>query len=289
MSKFGSNSELYARLGATLEKIKSDSVTVEDFENLLIDTRELYERALVLRFKAFEKFRNGEDVQIHASIANFSDTKDGVDNRDLKGTDLIPETIVPSDVEQLIVEVEEPGFEFALFGETDVEPESIEVVIEPEVQIEETKKEPSSDNNFEISSTQIEVKSTIDEQDNQVVEINTTVVEVKSEEVKSNAVGGSLLERLASSSQSSRLADQLKKSRIESIPASLTLNDRIRYAKNLFGGNSEVFNASIQLLDSQKSLLDAMELMRQYSERFNWNQDDKNTIDFYELLERRYA
>jgi hypothetical protein len=69
----------------------------------------------------------------------------------------------------------------------------------------------------------------------------------------------------------------------------LTLNDRIRFAKNLFAGNADVFNSAVQLLDSQKSLMDALQLLGEYSERYQWNQEDKITMDFYELVERRYA
>jgi hypothetical protein len=60
MSKFGSTQELYTRIGSQLEKINNQPVGVEEFEVLLNDTRELYERALVLRYKAFEKYKSGD-------------------------------------------------------------------------------------------------------------------------------------------------------------------------------------------------------------------------------------
>ena len=69
----------------------------------------------------------------------------------------------------------------------------------------------------------------------------------------------------------------------------LTLNDRIRFTKNLFDANSDTFNAAIQLLDAQKSVAEARDLLGQYASRYEWDLEDNNTIDFYEFVERRYA
>ena len=85
------------------------------------------------------------------------------------------------------------------------------------------------------------------------------------------------------------MADQLKRTRIESIVAVLTLNDKIRFTKNLFDSNSDTFNAAIQLLDAQKSVIEARDLLSQYATRYEWDMEDKNTIDFFEFIERRYA
>lgn len=281
MSKFGSTQELYTRIGSQLEKINKQLVGVEEFEALLNDARELYERAIVLRYKAFEKYKSGEKsmaqdieqiVVVEPPIQEVQPEIELVEEPQNHG--------VPTDAEQLIIPEEEPGFEFALFGE---------IPTKEEVQSEETVTDfvPESI----VSKTEVIIPEVIEKEEANPpvsgIDVTTKIVEVRVEETTVSS--GSLLERLSSSSQSSRLADQLKKSRIPSIPAYLTLNDRIRFAKNLFTGNADVFNAAVQLLDSQKSLMDAMQLLGEYSERYQWNQDDKNTMDFYELVERRYA
>jgi hypothetical protein len=81
----------------------------------------------------------------------------------------------------------------------------------------------------------------------------------------------------------------LKKSKIESIVSALTLNDKIRFTKNLFDGNADTFNAAMQLLDAQKSISEARDLLEQYASRYEWNREDSNTVDFQEFIERRYA
>jgi hypothetical protein len=281
MSKFGSTQELYTRIGSQLEKINNQPVGVEEFEVLLNDTRELYERALVLRYKAFEKYKSG-DRSIVQDLSQLEPldlgNQEGQLEIDLTKESQIP--AVPKDAEQLVITEEELGFEFALFGEipnkekAHSEPFVSELVPEhkahePEKIIPEVteKKEATSS----LSSFDAKEK----------------IAEVRVED--KTASRGSLFDLLSSSSQPSRLADQLKKSKIPSIPAYLTLNDRIRFAKNLFAGNADVFNSAVQLLDSQKSLMDALQLLGEYSERYQWNQEDKITMDFYELVERRYA
>lgn len=285
MSLFGSNQELLNRLDQGLKNLKNEKFSIDDFENLLSDSRELYERLLILRYKAFEKYRSGEDLpQEEVILPQVNPNQNRMEEIELAP---IVEIQVPSDVEQLVVDSEPAGFEFAIFDDSEIsETEELNQVVneEPVVEIESTLEEE-----VKIVPPISQIEETNSYRDAQVLSNASNPVQGDSMD-KTQVSGGSLLERLSSSSsQSNRLADQLKKSRIEAIGASLTLNDRIRFAKNLFGGNSETFNAAIQLLDSQRSMMDAQELLRQYAGQFTWNQEDKTTMDFYELVERRHA
>ena len=291
MSKFGSTQELYARIGAHLNKLQDGTVQVEDFENLLVDSRELYERALVIRHKAFEKYRSGETIESNLDVIKHEETHKGHEYSTIENANETHEFHIPKDTEELIIPHDEPGFEFVLFGEA--EETSIAESKEAESQKSAEREEPvfvhaTPEAIIEIA---VKVEDKIETTPEPIVipEVKNTATESLESKLNALSSGNSLLDRLSSTNQSNSLADKLKSSRIESIPSSLTLNDRIRFAKNLFDGNSDTFNASIQLLDAQKSHNDAMELMRQYSERFKWNQDDKVTLDFYDLVERRHA
>jgi hypothetical protein len=288
MSKFGSTQELHKRIGESLDRLKSGALEIQEFESLLAEARELYERLLILRFKAFENHISGTPLPAtldeKEKEENSSVIIDTVDDTAGQTGEQIKH-IIPSDIEQLIIDDQEPAIEFALFGETSVD------------------ETPS----FSIDHDNDKLEDTLATHEEQIVEltaedivtpdvpefkaeisVTTTRVEVRVEEQKIQA-GGSLHDQFSSGSQSNRLADQLKKSRIQSIASTLTLNDRIRFSKNLFNGNSETFNAAVQLFDAQKSMMESMELLREYSERFHWDQDDKTTMDFYELVERRHA
>jgi hypothetical protein len=252
MSTFGSNLELHNSIGKALEKLTNGDLTIHELENLSELSRELYDRVTILKYKAYE-------TQVKANEPFVSKIQEEIQE--------------PK--EELIVPDEPPAIEFALFGEIQDEPaldSSVNVHIEQEKQEEEI----SIESTVFVQTTQVEIETKQDETQKSVSFVQTTA-------------GSSLLDQLSNSSGANRLADQLKKSRIESILAVLTLNDKIRFTKNLFDSNSDTFNAAIQLLDAQKSILEARDLLSQYAARYEWNLEDKNTIDFYEFVERRYA
>ena len=256
MSTFGSNLELHEKIGDSLNRLSKSELSVQELEDLLACSREFYERILVLRYKAFEKQVHGDTV-IPASIQE--------------------DEVLPAK-EEVIVPDEPPAIEFALFGEI-----SDEVPIKMEEPL--SIKEPIA-NSAEI----IVDKPAVFESPKIENTVSPSVEESKPQVIPQQApTGSSLLDKLASNNTSNRLGDQLKKSHIESILSVLTLNDKIRFTKNLFDGNSDTFNAAIQLLDAQKSLTEAKDLLNQYSSRYEWNSEDKNTLDFYEFVERRYA
>ncbi len=244
MSTFGSNLDLHNNIGQALDKLNSGELSISDLDALVGNSRELYERMVILRYKAFEN-------QVH-----------GAKTTTIPVIEYKPEPIK----EDIVVPDEPPAIEFALFGEM------------PERTNETTEKQPIIENMVE--ETKVVIQPTTQE-------VN---IQENKPSVNQTSTGTSLLDKLATNSNSSgRLGDQLKKSRIESIPGALTLNDKIRFTKNLFDGNSETFNAAIQLLDAQKSMLEAKDLITQYASRYEWNMEDKNALDFYEFVERRYA
>lgn len=253
MSTFGSNLELHEKIGNSLNKLTNSEISILELEELLGFSRELYERILVLRYKAFENQVHSEQ---HVTLPKLEEPMQPV-------------------VEDLIVPDEPPAIEFALFGEIhdDVVPTISTSFSENEVVLEKN-----------------EAPKPIVEEQKSILEKQSIVPEIKHETRATQASSGtSLLDRLSTGNSSNRLGDQLKKSHIESLMAVLNLNDRIRFTKNLFDGNSDTFNAAIQLLDAQKSVASAKDLLSQYATRYEWNNEDKNTLDFYEFVERRYA
>lgn len=244
MSTFGSNSDLHNNIGQALDKLNSGGLSISDLDALVGNSREFYERMLILRYKAFENQVHGAQTTIVPVIEHKPDP--------IK--------------EDLVVPDEPPAIEFALFGEMS----------------EQSNEAADSQSIVENKTEEVKVVIQPSTQESNIQEHKPSVNQA--------TAGTSLLDKLASNSNSSgRLGDQLKKSRIESIPSVLTLNDKIRFTKNLFDGNSETFNAAIQLLDAQKSMLEAKDLITQYASRYEWNMEDKNALDFYEFVERRYA
>lgn len=102
-------------------------------------------------------------------------------------------------------------------------------------------------------------------------------------EVKTHAhEGGSVRTVLDANRSSKRVESRF----VQSIRKAITLNDRIRYMNELFGGDADLMSTTIAALDAMESLRDA----KDYVERnFSWNEDDEAVADFMRLLEDRFS
>ncbi|MES2589822.1 MAG: hypothetical protein V4622_12655 [Bacteroidota bacterium] len=70
MSKFGSKEEIIRAIESQFELMQTSKLSKDDLELLVEQTRELYERALILRHKAYEELVFGEFDSISTEILN---------------------------------------------------------------------------------------------------------------------------------------------------------------------------------------------------------------------------
>lgn len=73
---------------------------------------------------------------------------------------------------------------------------------------------------------------------------------------------------------------------VQSIRKAITLNDRIRYLNELFGGDAELMSSTIATLDSMKSFKEAADYVKW---NFSWDEEDEAVGDFMRLLEDRFS
>lgn len=66
----------------------------------------------------------------------------------------------------------------------------------------------------------------------------------------------------------------------------LTLTDRFRYQKELFGGDMALLNKTVDTLNAMSSLQEAETYV---AEHFNWNTTEGAAFEFMELLEARFT
>ena len=64
MTKFESKEELIKGIESTFNLLDIGKLSMEDLENLVVQTKELYERAIILRFKAYEEKVFGEIKEV---------------------------------------------------------------------------------------------------------------------------------------------------------------------------------------------------------------------------------
>jgi hypothetical protein len=71
----------------------------------------------------------------------------------------------------------------------------------------------------------------------------------------------------------------------QSLKKAINLNDRYRYQRELFGGNVDLMNKIIDILDGMNSLDEAKEYVKK---EFDWDEQSETVNDFYSLLESRF-
>ncbi len=240
MSVFGSNEELVEKIKTQVSQIKKKGLNAEEFENLLKETRELYERILILRYKSFEEHTGKQEKTVLSEP---------------KHEQVVPEAeevVVPSP--KVAEEQEEEAFGFSLFGEIE----------------ENTEKE---------KPTEKEPEETI--QPESIIANKVVPNPAKP--------ATSLLEKLSEQSNSNRLSDKLKLTKIDSLSGAFTLNDRIRFSQGLFKGNNEEFQEAVKVIESLSKREEAIAQLEKYSTELEWDMESKDVEHFYEFVERLYV
>lgn len=251
------NHKLAQNIQDAIVKLQNGESSIHQLEDLVVQARELYERLLVLKFKAYEQKVRPEKM---------------LDSNEKFITDPIDTSIPSEKIEEIIPKKDDTPFDFSLFGEV-------------EKQTESTTSSAEETDIFVPSEASIgpKIDEKIDELHIEAPETNASTAS------KTQTAASSLHDKLSNNGSSERLGDKLKNAKLESIISAFTLNDRIRFTKNLFDNNGDTFNAAIQLLDAQKGLIEARDLVQDYASRYEWDMEDKNSLDFIELIERRYA
>lgn len=91
--------------------------------------------------------------------------------------------------------------------------------------------------------------------------------------------------------QSNELSDRLSRSPIDNLQRALSINDRLLTVNQLFNGNHEAFNETIDILNSKYSFGEAKSyLVRYVIDKYEWLDEEKvdQARDFIKLVERRF-
>jgi hypothetical protein len=151
-----------------------------------------------------------------------------------------------------------------------IAPESVHVVHAFEVL---KKEEPIA----EMNLTQVQKKI-------EAIIIENPVAKTIEKEVKVT-----LHESMQMTSENSSLSDFHQKRKIDSIKGNISLNQKFLFINNLFGSDSEIFNAAIEELESCNTFAEAKEQMiKKYLPKYKWDLNSPEAEEFFYILKRRY-
>ena len=81
------------------------------------------------------------------------------------------------------------------------------------------------------------------------------------------------------------MADKIASSKISSIKSAISIADRFRFQRELFGGNADLMNSTLDRLDACSTIEEAEDIINDFTK---WNPEDENVNDFLKLLGRRF-
>jgi hypothetical protein len=82
------------------------------------------------------------------------------------------------------------------------------------------------------------------------------------------------------------LAGKLQTAPLRRITEGIGVNDRFLFVRELFGGNSDLYNETVKILDADQTLADALKFIEQ---QFDWDKKAESTRKFIQLLHRRHG
>ena len=283
MSSFDTKDSLLESVNASFQSLSKGELSVNELETLVQQTRELYERAVVLRHKAYEKSLGRVEETVVIPVAEVPETL----------IEEIPEIIV-EEKEEIVVETvkeeEQPTFDmsFSLFDELESETKPIE----------ETKEEGIITETIQMTETVIEPIEEIKEE--VVIEsIIAPLEEVKSEEQVMvtptpqvtpvvNQGPKDVFDKMLDVSDNS-LGSQLMAKKLDSLNGAFGLNEKLQMTHELFNGSSETFYEAIQLFDTLDNFSQAKDVLNKFKEEFAWNLESALITEFVQKISRRYA
>jgi hypothetical protein len=270
MSKFDTKEDLLVSVQLLFNNMKIGKLSEEDMETLVSSTRELYERALILRYKAYENKIYGENtVQENDIIVPKPITEHLIVEPEIPIIEPIIETVE-------IKETEAPAFDmsFSLFDQLE-EPNDTKVEENAPVSESAFQEPIVEEDNFSANETF------------ESVEIEEKPVPIEKPIDPIPTTPKDLFDKMLDLDNS--LGSKLMATKLDSLQGAFGLNEKLQIIRELFNGSSEAFTQAIQIFDMQPDFTHAKTILSNYTLEFSWELDTPIVVEFVQKIARRYA
>jgi len=304
MSSFDTKDSLLESVNSLFHSLNKGELSVNELETLVNQTRELYERAIVLRHKAYEKtVIKTEEPHILVPLEEVEEIT----------IEKIPETVVEESeelVNETVKDNEKPTFDmtFSLFDDLESESKSFdklneEIIIPETIQMTETVIEPIVeirqevvfDNHAVINTetakfTESVIEPIIETQQEVLIDFpNNSDSELESEPIKSvSQEPKDVFDKMLEIKDNS-LGSQLMAKKLDTLIGAFGLNEKLQMTRELFNDSSESFYQAIDLFDTLEDFSQAKDLLNMFKDEFSWNLESTLVTEFVQKIARRYA
>ncbi|MEZ4889207.1 MAG: hypothetical protein R2779_01200 [Crocinitomicaceae bacterium] len=268
MAKYLSQKELVEKISENISKIETAQMDLQGIEAHLDVVRELYERTIALRYKAFEaKTSVAVTPSVKVEVAPMVAAQE-------------PEIIVTNTFEEPAPIIDETpkaaALDFDIFDAPSTVEEEISFSTEEDPIIEEIEDEVAV---FEP----IEQAPVVEEQPNIPTPIVNTPIEapVTASSISSDFVA-------LTQTINNKVKNQIGFMPLDSLVGSFGLNERLLFINELFDGSSEAFSDAIKHLDARHSLSEAAHYLNELGSQYAWETDNETLEEFIQKLCRRF-
>jgi hypothetical protein len=301
MTSFDTLQSISSRLNELTNQLSTSNLSKEELEEFETLSRKIYERAVILSYKAKEESVYGKpsDKALDSTFP-FSDEQDEVEDNETKQPvaenymEAIVEEheIIEDEQEELILEKEvtedEGRVQFDFSGGFDTAKAEEKPVVKEEPIIEEVESnadEKSADliSNLEkeepLPHTDHTDKTALQEQE------SSSLNELLKEDDNKSAV----FYKQFLKAYNAAAGDRLGTSKISSLKGAIGLNDRLQFISELFRGDASLYNEIIDQLDQQENSKAALAKLSEVAAKENWNKEDSSVEEFAHFITRRYV
>lgn len=272
MSNFQSYKTITDRLQSLGGKLAEEKLSAEELDEFETLARQLYERALILNYKA-------KEAKVHGTEELRPDQDDKTSKKAEKEETKVPEQ--ESVEENSNMGSSEIQFDFSDNGqETPVQKEEDTDTPEEEVSKEDLDEKPETTTSLK--------KEESPEPEDEKVEESETLSNDSINKVFENEKVQSFYEHFQKFHNES-IGERIGASKLHTLKGAIGLNDKLQFIGELFDGDTDQFNKTIDALDQQPSNLDARKTLSQVAAKNAWDQENPLVEEFAKLIERRYG
>jgi|GEM_PF-2490824 len=322
MTAFKKKEDLLNAISQAFEAINLGSFDLKQMDELVSDTRELYERVLIIRHKAYELKAKNAPVTFENDINTVAESQVEPVNAVIEEKVVTEErTIIPEETESVIsdvveeaeaemneapfqeagtfsVEEKEDGFAFDLFS--DDEPGTKQPV--------DFSADESEEENREIPEQSVVIPEQPEEEE---VELPKAIGDIIQEHAADFTVESIIEEEMTEEevpevetpntssapdpvffTNYKPIADnpsaKMLVPKIERLSSAFGLNEKLMFIRELFNGSSDAFNQAVSVVDELNSFEEAKLVLNDIALSNDWNLEQQATLDFVNKIERRF-
>jgi hypothetical protein len=313
MSRFGSKEELIKAIENQFIQMQNSKLSIEDLELLVEQTRELHERTLILKYKAYEEkvfgiqneiLEDSSFVQAENLVVLESKISESSSQlfKEKEGSSLVKSVFEEKENAIQDEEPKEPIFDFDVFNELSTEKneenldENQEDILAFENENSTFQESDEKESNFlnEDSNFTENISEDIEDENDESLSKNESFendFEIKVEIPEENEnktqdfVSQNLFKNILENNDGTT---HLFASKLDTLLGAFGFNEKYQCIQDLFNGSSEDFNQAIEVLDNLSNFAEAEKQMEFYVHLNKWDLESDIVAEFVRKIERRY-